>query len=134
MRQQKRKMCRRFSILIVMMLCVPGIARTESPVLEFVKQIGIGWQPEKYGWMSFVSFSPDGTMVASDGPTSPDDMSGDLSVWSFPGGKLIKRLPVRPTAISGDWKYYASYNAVGEMESGKAVISLEEGVRAIHTF
>jgi len=134
MRLQKEKMIWRSAILVGLIFLVPSISRTDTPELEFVKQIGVGWQPEKYGWMSFVSFSPDGTMVASDGPTTPDDVSGELSLWSFPEGRLIRHLHVRPTAISGDWKYYASYNAVGEMESGKPLISLGDGVYAIHAF
>ncbi len=73
-------------------------------------------------------------MVASDGPAAPDDVSENLTLWSFPEGRMIKRLPVRPTAISSDWKYYASYNAVGDIESGKPLISLGDGVYAIHAF
>lgn len=86
----------------IFLLFVPGIAHTESHRLEFEKEIGIGWQAGRYGWMSFVSFNRDGTMVASDGPTAPDDVSGNLTLWSFPEGRLIKRVPVRPTAISND--------------------------------
>lgn len=44
----------------------------------------------------------------------------------FPEGRLIKRVPVRPTAISSDWKYYASYNSVAKMATGEGVISLGE--------
>jgi Tol biopolymer transport system component len=134
MRLQKQKMECRFAIIFGLMLFAPSISRTENPILEFVKQIGVGWQPDKSRWMSFVSFSPDGTMVASDGPTTPDDVSGNLSLWNFPEGRMIRNLPVKPTAISGDWKYYATYNSVGEMESGKPLISLGENVYAIHTF
>lgn len=122
------------TILIVLMLLVPGLARSESPALKFEKEIGVGWQADKFGWMSFVSFSPDGTMVASDGSTAPDDVSGNLTLWSFPEGRLIKRLPVRPAAISSDWKYYASYHSVGEMETGKPLISLGDDVYAVHAF
>jgi WD40 repeat protein len=118
----------------ILLLFVPGIARGESHALKFEKQIGIGWQADKYGWMSFVSFSPDGTMVASDGSTAPDDVSGNLTLWSFPEGRLIKRLPVRPRAISSDWKYYASDHGVAEMETGKPLISLGESVNAVYAF
>jgi WD40 repeat protein len=106
----------------------------DSRVMEPVKQIGVGWHIDKFGWMSFVSFNPDGTVVASDGPATPDDASESLTLWSFPEGRLIKRFPVRPTTISSDWKYYASYNSVGEMESGKPLISLGDNVYAIHAF
>jgi len=116
------------------MLLVPGISRGETHALTFVKQIGVGWDTEKYGWMSFVAFSQDGTMVASDGATAPDVVSGDLTLWSFPEGRLIKRLPVQPMAISRDWKYYASAHGVGEIDSGKQLISLGENVYAVHAF
>ena len=48
--------------------------RGESRPLQFVRQIGSGWLSEKPGWMSFVSFSPDGTMVASDDAAAPGDV------------------------------------------------------------
>jgi WD40 repeat protein len=106
----------------------------QTHALKFVKQIGVGWQADKWGWMSFVSFHPDGAMVASDGATAPDDVSGNLSLWSFPEGRLLKHLPVHPRAISSDWKYYASFHAVGEMDTGRPLISLGEDVYAVHAF
>jgi hypothetical protein len=75
-----------------------------------------------------LSFNRDGTMVASDGPAAPDDGSGGLTLWSFPEGRLIKRLPGRPTAISSDWKYYASDHGIYRMEHGKALVSLPDCV------
>lgn len=124
----------RSAILIVLSLLVPGILRSESHALTFVKQIGVGWQTDKSGWMSFVTFNQDGTMVASDGATAPDHVSGNLTLWSFPEGRLIKHLPVQPTAISSDWKYYASFHGVGEIETGKSLISLGDKVYALHAF
>jgi WD40 repeat protein len=118
----------------MLLLLVSGNAHSGSHALRFEKEIGIGQQWGKFGWMSFVSFSPDGKMVASDGPTAPDDVSGDLTLWSFPDGRLIKRLHVRPTAISNDWKYYASCHGVGEMETGKLLISLGDSICAVHAF
>lgn len=118
----------------ILLQFVPGIAQSQSHALKFEKQIGVGWRADKYGWMSFVSFSPDGTMVASDGPTAPDDVSGDLTLWSFIDGRLIKHLRVHPTAISGDWKYYASLQGVAEMGTGKPLISLGDSVEAVHAF
>jgi WD40 repeat protein len=113
------------------------ISDSNSHALEVVQQIGVGWQTDKFGWMSFVSFSPDGKIVASDGPSLPNDVSQNLTLWSFPEGRFIKSIPVRPTVISSDWKYYASNNAVGEMESGKSPISfgqLGDGVYVVHAF
>jgi hypothetical protein len=72
------------TITIILILFLPGIARSERHALQFVKRIGVGWRPDKFGWMSFVSFSPDGTMVASDGATAPDDtIPKNLTLWSF---------------------------------------------------
>src|SRR5712692_9233869 len=71
---------------------LPGSAQSQSHALKLEKEIGVGWPADKYGWMSLVSFSPDGTMVASDGPAAPDDVSGDLTLWNFVDGGLIKRL------------------------------------------
>jgi WD40 repeat protein len=121
-------------ILIALMLVAPGISRSESHALTFVKEIGVGWQPDKFGWMSFVSFSPDGTRVASDGPVAPDDVSGGLTVWSFPEGRLIARLPDESMAISSDWKYYASPRGVGEMETEKPLSWLGNNVNVLHAF
>jgi WD40 repeat protein len=111
-----------------------SIAQSHDHILEFTKKIGVGWRPDKYGWMSFVSFSPNGTMVASDGPAAPYDVSGNLTLWSFPEGRLIKRISAKPTAISRDWKYYATSGGVTEMETGKPLISLGKGRSANFTF
>ena len=121
-------------VLGILLLFVPGNAHSEGHALKFEKQIGIGWRGDRHGWMSFVSFSPDGTMVASDGSAAPGDVSGNLTLWSFPQGRLIKRLPVQPTAISSDWKYCASYHSVVKMETGKPVIVLADSVYAVHAF
>ncbi len=102
--------------------------------LRFVKEIGVGWKTEKFGWMGFVSFSPDGSMVASDGATAPDDVSGNLSLWSFPEGRLINQVPSRPSAISGDWKYYATFHGVNAIETGRTLISLGNNAYAMHAF
>ncbi len=123
----------RNTIFIALALLMPRIADSESHALRFVREIGVGWQ-QKSGWMSFVSFSADGTRVASDASSAPDDVSGDLTLWSFPGGRLIRKVPARPTAISRDWKYYASYNGVGELETGKPVITLPNGTYAVYAF
>jgi WD40 repeat protein len=126
---------RAVAIPTVLILFLQGIARSESQALQFVKQIGVGWRPDKFGWMSFVTFSPDGTMVGSDGATAPDDtIPKNLTLWSFPEGRLIKSLPGPPTAISDDWKYYATPNSVREIETGKLLISLGDKVDAVLAF
>jgi WD40 repeat protein len=124
---------RTFGFVFVILL-LPNACYCQEHPLEFVKQIGIGWQSDKYGWMSFVAFSPDGKMVASDGPSSPEDVSGNLTIWSFPDGKLIKQFPGNPTIVSGDWKYYATSHGVRDFEMGNALTSLGDGVYAVHSF
>jgi hypothetical protein len=124
----------RSAILAVPMFLAPAILRSESHALTFVRQIGVGWQTDKSGWMSFVAFNLDGTMVASDGPTAPGDLSGNMTLWSFPEGTLVKRLPVRPTAISSDFRFYAGFHGVWEIETGKPLISLGDNVYAVHAF
>ena len=123
----------RLVFLFLLTLSVPATCRGQDHPLEFVKQMGAGWKADKYGWMSFVSFNQDGTMVASDGATTPDDVSGYLSIWSFPEGKLIKQFGFRPEALSGDWKYYATYHGVGELASGRELTSLGENY-GVHAF
>ncbi len=104
------------------------------PALTFVKEIGVGRDPNKWGWMSFVAFSPDGTMVASDGPSTPEDVSYDLTIWSFPDGRFIKRVPGRPSAISSDWKYFATDRGISEFDSGKTIVSLPDKSYPVHSF
>jgi WD40 repeat protein len=124
----------RLRLLLLLSLFLPEICCSQGHALRFVKQIGVGWQTDKFGWMSFVSFSPDGNMVASDGAAAHDDVSGSLTVWSFPEGKLIRQVPVHPTALSPDWKYYATFHGVGELATGKLLTSLGDNVYAVHAF
>jgi WD40 repeat protein len=72
--------------------------------------------------MSFVSFNQTGSRIATDGPTENDDVSNDLTIWSFPGGKLLKRLPGRPEAVSPRWHYYATQNGVRSMANGALIV------------
>ncbi len=48
-------------------------------------------------------------MIASDGPVKPDDVSDNRTLWSFPEGRLIKSVSALPTAVSANWKFYATY-------------------------
>ncbi len=73
-------------------------------------------------------------MVASDAAPTPDDASGDLTLWSFPEGQLIKRLKGGPAAISSDWKYFATEHGVREIESDRIVTSLSAKIWADHAF
>jgi WD40 repeat protein len=112
---------------------IPSIAKGEH-LLTLERQIGFGWSPDKYSWMSFVSFSPDGKMVASDGPAAANDNSSSLTFWRFSDGQLIKGVPVHPMAISPDWRYYASDHGVAELETGKLVIELGQHASAGFAF
>jgi WD40 repeat protein len=124
----------RSAFVLAAVLVVETLSHGEPPSLKFAKKIGVSWGIDKWGWMSFVAFSPDGTKIASDASTAPDDVSGNLTLWSFPDGRLIKRLPIRPTDISDDWKYYATSHGVEEMETGKQVISLPESIYPTFAF
>lgn len=70
-----------------------------------MKPIGVAWNIDRWAWMSFVAFNDKGNEIASDGATNPTDLSGELSFWTFPGGHFIRKLPIKPTAISGDFRY-----------------------------
>lgn len=111
-------------IIIALILILPTTSYTDGSILKFEKKIGIGWDTGVNGWMSFVAFDRNGTMVASDGPEAPHDSNSVLTLWSFPDGKLIKRIPYRPWAISPDFRYYASHHAMFDIESGKALFLL----------
>jgi WD40 repeat protein len=129
----------RTAFLAAALLLAPTISSGEPHALKFVKKIGVGWktnlwEDKKWGWMSFVAFNRDGTMIASDASTAPDDVSGDLTLWSFPEGRLIKRLPLQTGDISSDWKYYASSHGVYEMETRKPVVSVGDDISAIYAF
>lgn len=121
----------RIALAIGLTLFLPSASHSERRPLEFVQEIG--GRSERLGWMSFVSFSSDGTMVAADGQATPDDPD-NLALWSFPGGQLIKRLSIAPSTMSRDWKYYASFRGVGEVESDKAVISFPTDMDAAYAF
>lgn len=121
-------------VFALVILLHPSVCYCQEHTLEFVKPIGVGWQSDKYGWMGFVAFSSDGKMVASDGASSPEDVSGNLTIWSFPDGKLIKQLPGRPIVVSSDWKYYATFHGVREFDMGNALTSLGDDVYAVHSF
>jgi WD40 repeat protein len=110
------------------------LSHCESQTLQFVKKIGPGWQSEKWAWMSFVAFSADGTMVASDGAAAPGDVSEQLTIWSFPEGRLIRQLNVHPTALSPDWNYVASYHGVLNAKTGEPVTALSGDAYSLHAF
>jgi len=115
------EMKRLFATLIPFLLTLPITGQAQGGVLQFKKKIGVGTEA---GWMHFVAFSRDGTMVASDGPANAQDRTEGLTLWSFPDGRFIRSVPFPPWAISDDWKYYASDHAVIDVESGKPRIAL----------
>ena len=102
-------------------------------VLQPAGRIGVGWTVGE-GWMSFVAFSPDGKMVASDGPASPEDISGNLTLWTFPEGQFVKELKARPSALSADWKYYASDHDVRRMSDDVPISSTSRTGFATYAF
>jgi WD40 repeat protein len=120
-------------LLVAAVLGMPGLA-IAGPLLKPVRPIGVGWSTDRFGWMSFAAFSPDGALIASDGATGPSDVSGNLSIWTFPGGHLVKTLKVRPEELSRDWHYYSTWHSVGRMSDGKPIISLSEKTYADWAF
>jgi len=110
-----------FTTLVSVLLAFPIVDQAQGCVLKFKKTIGVGTEA---GWMHFVAFSHDGTMVASDGPANAHDRNEALTLWSFPDGHFIRSIPFPPWVISDDWKYYASNHAVIDVESGKPRIAL----------
>jgi WD40 repeat protein len=114
------QMNRRIALALAFVLFLPGIAAADSRPLEFVKEIGPATRPA--GWMSVVSFSPDGARVAANGQGMPDG-SGNVAIWSFPEGRLINHLSIDPWTISPNWKYYAATWGVGEINPFKVLVS-----------
>jgi DNA-binding beta-propeller fold protein YncE len=114
----------RIAALIAALFLAPAITPSQQPSLKYVKKIGVGWAPGKWAWMSYVAFSPDGTKIASDAATAPDDVTGDLTIWSFPEGNLIRKVPEASFELSPDWKYFATQKGVAEVDTGKSIISI----------
>lgn len=127
-------MNRNATILAALAICVAPVTLSQKPSLEPLKPIGVGWNTDKWAWMSFVAFNNSGNEVAADAATTPKDVSGELSFWTFPGGRFIRKLPVKPTAISGDFKYYASYHSIGDLATGRTLVSLGEDTYANFAF
>jgi WD40 repeat protein len=127
-------MIRNAKILFALAICLTSITQSQRALLEPLKPIGVGWHTDKWGWMSFVAFNSKGDEIASDGATTPTDVSDGLSFWTFPEGRFLRKLPVKPTAISEDFKYYASHNAVGDLTTGRELVSLGEETYATFAF
>jgi len=121
-------------VVALLLLIKAGVSPAQVHHLTFVKKIGVGWQLDKWGWMSRVQFSRDGTMVASDGATSPTDVSNEISLWTFPEGRLVKRLPYAVWALSPNWKYAASKQGVVDVETGKVVLPTKPQAELVEAF
>jgi WD40 repeat protein len=108
--------------LLILILAVT--AHATPPTLKPIKRIGPGWPTGKWAWMGFVAFNRNGTQIASDSAATPTDTTGSLTLWSFPGGKLLKQLPIPPSAISPDWEYVAGPHGVYDVATGKPILDL----------
>ena len=127
-------MKRHVGLLCLAALLVATNSRAQQPLLQAQKPIGVTLQTDKFHWMSFVAFNSDGKQVASDGATGPEDVSGNLSFWSFPEGRLIRKLPVKPGILSPDWKYYATFHGIGQVDNGKAVLAHDDATFCTYAF
>jgi hypothetical protein len=87
-------------MLLAVIILAVVVSRSQTPRLEYVKTIGVSWNPGEWGWMSLVAFSADGSEVASDGVKNPQDPSENLSFWSFPEGRLVRKVVVRASLLS----------------------------------
>lgn len=113
----------RLGVAVLSLLLAASTSAADGHVLKPVAKIGVGWDANKPAWMSFVAFSLDGKMVASDGPATKDDVSGNLTLWTFPGGRLVKRLEARPLVMSADWQFYASERGVRRISDDAPITS-----------
>lgn len=98
---------------------VGASAADAGHILVPYKRIGPGWHVDNPAWMSFVAFSRDGRRVAADAAATGDDVSGDLTIWTFPGGKFVRRVPGRPYALSPDWQFGATSTGLIRLGSGR---------------
>jgi WD40 repeat protein len=124
-------MNRRVRVLPLFVLIIAAVAHGQKASLTPVKSIGVGRDTDKWGWMSYVAFSPDGKQIASDGPTDPQDVSGNLSIWSFPEGQLIRKIAGGPATLSEDWQYSIGSDGLSDVLTGKPPISLGDDKSAI---
>jgi WD40 repeat protein len=132
-------MNRQIAVLSVLAMYLLPSALSQQVALEPLKPIGVRLSTDIWHWMGFVAFRDDGKQVASDGATSPTDTSGDLSLWTFPDGRLVRKLPIRPLAISPDFKFYAGTDSagvmsVGDVATGKAMLFLDKDAYATFAF
>lgn len=121
-------------VVSLALLCALPPAFADGHILKRVGKIGVGWDGSKPAWMSFVAFSPDGKMIASDAPATGDDTSGDLTLWRFPQGTFVRRVKGRPFAISPDWRYFADEHGLRSLDSGAPVVTATGERLATSTF
>ena len=126
-------MARKVALLSVLAICLAPTTLSQRPSLEPQKPIGVGWSTDEWHWMSFVAFNHDGTEVASDGATDPKNVSSELSFWTFPEGRFIRKLPFAG-AVSEDFNYFANSHSLGDATTGKALLALGEDTFAGFAF
>jgi len=125
-------MVRRMAFILALLAALNTPAAAAE--LKFVKRIGVGWQGDQFGWMGFVAFDKTGRSIASDGATSANDRSGDLSFWTFPEGRLLKTFKVRADGLSPDWNYYSDGLGVGRVSDGRKIIARAKDDYARYAF
>src|SRR5947199_9176085 len=102
--------------LIAALLSPAAAARAH---LVFRRRIGVEWKNPSGQWMSYVAFSPDGAMVASDGP-APDGQTHGITLWKFADGAFVRAIEGKAVgALSDDWSIAVADGALLDARDGK---------------
>src|SRR6516162_2500066 len=96
------------------LLLLVSVAMAQAPHLVFSHGVATDGQR----WMNFVAISSDGRTVAADGNT-PAGEAGALGLWTFPEGEYLRSIVGTPSAISSDFRYFATETGVQEVETGE---------------
>jgi WD40 repeat protein len=101
------------------LLLLVSVAMAQAPHLVFSHGVATDGQR----WMNFVAISSDGRTVAADGNT-PAGEAGALGLWTFPEGEYLRSIVGTPSAISSDFRYFATETGVQEVETGENIFQI----------
>ena len=80
--------------------------------------------------MSYVSFSPDGKEVATDGPGADGHPHG-LSIWRFADGTFVRSIDASYNGLSANWRYAIRKRDVIDLQTGSAIYSASGDARFV---